>query len=66
MKMKGDYFRYIAEFSSGSNRETAAQDSQTAYNAAYEESKERLPSTHPVRLGLALNFSVFYFEILKA
>jgi len=39
------------------------EESEKAYNAAYEESKNKLPSTHPIRLGLALNFSVFYYEI---
>lgn len=33
-----------------------------AYQKADEAAKD-MPSTHPIRLGLALNFSVFYYEI---
>ena len=40
----------------------AVKDSNDAYLEAAEKAKE-LPSTHPIRLGLALNFSVFYYEI---
>lgn len=42
------------------------QNSQAAYQAAYDKSSENMPATHPIRLGLALNFSVFYFEIVNA
>ena len=41
-------------------------DVVTAANDAYEEARktsENLPTTSPIRLGLALNFSVFYYEI---
>jgi len=37
--------------------------SEEAYKVAYEEAANKMPSTHPIRLGLALNFSVFFYEI---
>ena len=37
-----------------------------AYRAASEEAMIDMAPTHPLRLGLALNYSVFYFEILNA
>ncbi len=39
--------------------------SQEAYGDASDIAKDQLPSTHPIRLGLALNFSVFHYEIKK-
>ena len=34
-----------------------------AYDAANVMSKEALSPTHPIRLSLALNYSVFFYEI---
>ena len=65
-KMKGDYHRYLAEFSTDDVRKQASDDSLTAYQKATEIAVRDLPSTHPIRLGLALNFSVFYYEILQS
>ena len=63
LKMKGDYFRYLAEVASGAERTKIVQNSQDAYQAAFDISKSEMAPTHPIRLGLALNFSVFYYEI---
>lgn len=64
LKMKGDYFRYLVEVTSGDPRTDLANKSKDAYTAATEAAAE-LPSTHPIKLGLALNFSVFHYEIMN-
>ncbi|ESO12112.1 hypothetical protein HELRODRAFT_153934 [Helobdella robusta] len=65
-KMKGDYYRYLAEFATESDRTEAAENSLVAYKAASDIATSDLATTHPIRLGLALNFSVFYYEILNS
>lgn len=64
-KMKGDYYRYIGEYTLGDKRKEVGDNSLKAYQAASEIAEKELAPTHPIRLGLALNFSVFYYEILN-
>ena len=66
LKMKGDYYRYLAEVAAGGDRGAVVESSQQAYQEAFDIAKDKMQPTHPIRLGLALNFSVFYYEILSA
>ena len=64
-KMKADYYRYIAEFRSGEEKTKAAEEARKAYAEAAKVAKDDLAVTHPIRLGLALNYSVFMYEVLN-
>uniref|UniRef100_A0A7N6BVJ2 14-3-3 domain-containing protein n=1 Tax=Anabas testudineus TaxID=64144 RepID=A0A7N6BVJ2_ANATE len=66
LKMKGDYYRYLAEVAAGDEKSEIVKSSQAAYQDAFNISKDEMQPTHPIRLGLALNFSVFYYEILNS
>ena len=62
VKMKGDYFRYISENAKDAELEEVKQAALTAYEAA---NGIDLPPCNPIKLGLALNFSVFHYEVMK-
>ncbi|KAI4323009.1 hypothetical protein L6164_022653 [Bauhinia variegata] len=51
-KMKGDYYRYLAEFKAGDEKKEVAEQSLKAYQASTTAESE-LPPTHPIRLGPA-------------
>merc|ERR1719502_1194001 len=65
-KMKADYYRYIAEYKDGDAKKAAAENARQAYAAAQEVAEKDLAVTHPIRLGLALNYSVFQYEVLSS
>ena len=62
--MKGDYYRYLGEFLRNADQKKVIDKAQDSYNTAVKEA-EKLKTTHPIRLGLALNYSVFYYEIMN-
>jgi len=61
-KMKADYYRYLAEFATGDSKKDHAKSASDSYKAASDAATGLAP-THPIRLGLALNFSVFLYEV---
>ena len=62
VKMVGDYYRYIAENAKDGQLESAKQNALKAYN---EANQIVLPPCNPIKLGLALNMSVFHYEVMK-
>ncbi|KAG0477992.1 hypothetical protein HPP92_012711 [Vanilla planifolia] len=66
LKMKGDYHRYVAEVRVGEERKEASESAMKAYKEAEEIAVLHLAPSNITRLGLALNFSVFYHDILNS
>uniref|UniRef100_A0A7S2SKW9 14-3-3 domain-containing protein n=1 Tax=Mucochytrium quahogii TaxID=96639 RepID=A0A7S2SKW9_9STRA len=73
-KLAGDHSRYLCEIPTlkgykyvpfEKERARAIADTEAFYQVAFDESQCDLSPTHPLRLSLVLNFSIFYFEIRK-
>ncbi|KAF9081676.1 hypothetical protein BGX23_000573 [Mortierella sp. AD031] len=63
-KMKADYYRYVAEITKEDAHKKASDSAEGLYREATDIAAA-LPASHPIRLGLALNYSVFHYEILN-
>ena len=65
LKMIGDYCRYVAESAKGERLEKTKQDALGAYEEACGIAQKSLNACNSIRLGLALNFSVFHYEVMQ-
>jgi len=63
-KMIGDYYRYVAECASEDQLEVVKNGALENYRVA-QQTSESLNACNPIRLGLALNFSVFHYEVMN-
>jgi len=65
LKMVGDYYRYVAESATEDKLQQVKDGALEFYNKASEIANKDLEACNPIRLGLALNFSVFHFEVMN-
>ena len=65
LKMIGDYCRYVAESAKGERLEKTKTDALGAYQEACIIAEKSLNACNSIRLGLALNFSVFHYEVMQ-
>ena len=63
-KMIGDYYRYVAE-SAAEDKVQAVRDGALKGYGAASQHAQSLNACNPIRLGLALNYSVFQYEVMN-
>ena len=63
LRLKADHYRYLSEFSKDKEYNKAIEEAEKNYKEAYEIAIKELPVINNTRVGLCLNFSVFYYEI---
>ena len=62
--MQADYYRYLAEFQEGHLFEEACSKANAAYERASQLARSHSKYTDPIRLSLALNYSIFQYEVI--
>jgi 14-3-3 protein epsilon len=63
-KLNADYYRYLCEARPESEKQEPAQKARQCYETAMEIAKSQIRPSHPISLGLILNYSVFLYEIV--
>jgi len=63
--MKGEYYRYKADFTADEERKESTHKSLEGYQQSFHISCNHMSPANPIRLGSALSWSVFYYEILN-
>jgi len=66
LKTIADFYRYIAEIPPPDKADEVKQAAMEYYKKANDAAKEdQMESCNPIYLGLTLNKSVFYYEIMQ-
>ena len=63
-KLMADYYRYIAEYAGGEEKQQSIDKSLEYYKQATELAK-CLPRENATKMGIALNFSILYSDLLN-
>jgi 14-3-3 protein epsilon len=64
-KLKADYYRYSVEFKNEADRRSGSDRARASYESAWAIATSQLSKVDSAFLGLALNYSVFLYEILE-
>jgi len=63
LRLKADHIRYLCEISKDKEFDKACEESEKIYKEAYDIAIKDLPVINNTRVGLCLNFAVFYYEV---
>ena len=63
LRLKADHYRYLCEISNEKELENNLNNAEKYYKEAYELANKDLPLINNERIGLSLNFALFYYEI---
>ena len=64
-KMKSDYHRYLAKYATDDAKDKATESACVAHVEANKIAENDLAVTHPIRLAMALNSSVFQADVFE-